>query len=145
MTWRLLRPTGSGIVRVTRNRLDEDDGVAQRCRARSLEGVRNMRKLTLVLLMSLGAVSLVANAAVSESDAEPQSACGREGGGAGTQSAASQGPALQEGVVTAQKRAENPQEGPIAITALSGGRLGPLGVVGPENFAAARPGGLINE
>ena len=104
-----------------------------------------MRKLTLVLLMSLGAVSLVANAAVSESDAEPQSASGREGGGAGTQSAASQGPALQEVVVTAQKRSENLQEVPIAITALSGDRLATLGVVRTEDLAAASPGVLITE
>jgi iron complex outermembrane recepter protein len=59
--------------------------------------------------------------------------------------AGSQDAVLEEVVVTAQKRSENLQQVPIAITALSGAKLADLGVVRTEDLAAASPGVLITE
>src|SRR5271170_2082558 len=91
-------------------------------------GARSIGKLiSIVALMSLGALSLVANAAASESNTEPQSSSGQSTSvGSGTQPAAAEG--LQEVVVTAQKREQNLQKVPIAITALSGDELAQRGV-----------------
>jgi iron complex outermembrane recepter protein len=86
------------------------------------------------------AVSLVALVA----PAFANDAAGPEGPvGAGTQSA--QGSALQEVVVTAQKRSENLQEVPIAISALSGDQLASRGVVSTEDLASTSPGVLITK
>jgi len=54
-------------------------------------------------------------------------------------------PTLQEVVVTAQKRSENLQQVPIAITALSGDKLADLGVASTQQLATASPGVLITE
>lgn len=48
--------------------------------------------------------------------------------------------ALQEIVVTAQKRAENLQKVPIAITAIGGDQLAQSGIQGTQALAAALPG-----
>jgi iron complex outermembrane recepter protein len=61
------------------------------------------------------------------------------------QQAGTQEAALQEVVVTAQKRAENLQQVPIAITALSGEKLASLGVISTQDLAGASPGVLITE
>jgi iron complex outermembrane receptor protein len=106
------------------------------------QGARGTGKLTLIVpLMSLGALSLVANAAVSESSTEPQSTSGQStSGGSGTHPAAAEGPVLQEVVVTAQKREQNLQNVPIAITALSGDQLAQRGVANTLDIASVSPG-----
>jgi iron complex outermembrane recepter protein len=65
--------------------------------------------------------------------------------GAGTLTSASQVTGLQEVVVTAQKRSENLQQVPIAISALSGDQLASMGVGSTEDLASASPGVLITE
>jgi iron complex outermembrane receptor protein len=49
-------------------------------------------------------------------------------------------PALEQIVVTAQKRSENVQTVPIAITAISGSTAGALGLTSTEDLTAAVPG-----
>jgi iron complex outermembrane recepter protein len=101
--------------------------------------------VALAILASSVCTAAGTSAAASESDAEPQSASGQEGGRAGTQSVASHGPVLEEVVVTAQKRSENLQQVPIAVTSLSGDQLATRGVVSTKDLAAASPGVLITE
>ena len=105
-------------------------------------GARGIAKLTSFLpLMSLGVLSLVANAAVSESTSEPQSTSDQSTEvGSGARSAAAEGSVLQEVVVTAQKREQNLQKVPIAITALSGDELAQRGVSNTLDIASASPG-----
>ena len=52
---------------------------------------------------------------------------------------------LQEILVTAEKRSENLQQVPIAITALSGDQLATRGVLSTDDLAAASPGVLITQ
>ena len=52
---------------------------------------------------------------------------------------------LQEILVTAEKRSENLQQVPIAITALSGDELASRGVLGTQDLASASPGVLITQ
>jgi len=98
------------------------------------------RKISTLVLTALVALALRAAPAVADDagGAEPP-------GGARTQSAASQEAALEEIVVTAQKRTENLQAVPIAITALSADKLAGLGVASTEDLAAASPGVLITQ
>jgi iron complex outermembrane recepter protein len=103
-------------------------------------GVRGLGQLALIVpLMCLGA--LVANAAWSESNAEPQSASDQStASGSGRQPAAVEGATLQEIVVTAQKREQNLQRVPITITALSGDQLAQRGVSNTLDIASVSPG-----
>jgi iron complex outermembrane recepter protein len=59
---------------------------------------------------------------------------------ANTDSGAASAPALQEIVVTAQKRSENLQDVPIALSALSAESLANKGIVGTADLAAVIPG-----
>ncbi|HTV52956.1 MAG TPA: TonB-dependent receptor [Steroidobacteraceae bacterium] len=81
--------------------------------------------------------------AASGQSAAAQSTPGQPASGQSSSEAQPQG--LQEVVVTAQKRAENLQQVPIAITAVSGERLADLGVATTQDLASASPGVLITE
>ena len=60
--------------------------------------------------------------------------------GTSTETEGTESTALQEIVVTAQKRSENLQEVPIAVTALGASQLTALGVTTSQDLAAAVPG-----
>src|SRR5438309_5239581 len=94
-------------------------------------GGRSIGTLTLIVpLICLAAWSLTANA---NTDRSPDA-------GSGAQPAAAEGAVLQEVVVTAQKREQNLQKVPIAITALSGDQLVQRGVSNTLDLASASPG-----
>ena len=94
-------------------------------------GGRSIGTLTsIVALICLGAFSLAVNASADQS---PNAA-------SGAQPAAAEGGVLQEVVVTAQKREQNLQKVPIAITALSGDQLVQRGVSNTLDIASASPG-----
>ena len=105
-------------------------------------GMRSVRKLTLIAaLMSLGALSLAANAAAWTSTTPVQSTSDPStNAGAGTQPGAAQGTMLQEVIVSAQKRSQNLQKVPIAVSALGGDKLQQLGVSNTLDIASASPG-----
>src|SRR5579863_7265911 len=105
-------------------------------------GMRSITKLTSIAsLVSLGALSLAANAAVPTSTTPAQSTSDPStNAGSGTQPAAAQGTMLQEVIVSAQKRQQNLQRVPIAISALSGDKLSQLGVSNTLDVASASPG-----
>ena len=101
--------------------------------------MKNMGMCCLFGLLAVGsmALSLVANAAVSEGGTEAQSTSDQN---TGTPPAAAEGPVLQEVVVTAQKREQNLQKVPIAITAVSGNQLVERGVTSTLDIASVSPG-----
>src|SRR5262249_10136900 len=74
-----------------------------------------------------------------------QSAAQPEVPAAGTSTSAAQEASLAEVIVTAQKREQNIQAGPIAITALSGDELASRGITTTEDLAAATPGVTVTE
>jgi iron complex outermembrane recepter protein len=104
--------------------------------------VRSAIKLALIMpLVSLGTWSGAANAAAANSSAEPQSSSDQNADvAAGTQPATASSPVLREVIVSAQKRQQNLQKVPIAITALSGDKLTQIGVSNTLDIASASPG-----
>lgn len=105
-------------------------------------GLRDPRRLaSIVPLMSLGALSLVANATEAQSKAGLQSTADpTSDAGSGAASTAASSPMLHEVIVSAQKRAQNLQKVPIAISALSGDKLAQIGVSNTLDIASASPG-----
>jgi iron complex outermembrane receptor protein len=105
-------------------------------------GGRSLGTLALIVpLMCLGAFSPAANAAVSEINTESGANYDQSAdAGSGAQPAAAESSALQEVVVTAQKREENLQRVPIAVTALSGVQLEERGVENTLDIASVSPG-----
>ncbi len=95
--------------------------------------------MLIVPLLCLSAMSLAVDAAESDTAAGPQSTSDQSANvGSGAQAGAA--PALQEVVVTAQKREQNLQNVPIAITALTGDDLAERGVSNTLDIASAIPG-----
>jgi len=78
-------------------------------------------------------------------DAAPAFADDAEGPPTPASGGKAEASALQEILVTAQKRSENLQQVPIAITALSGDELASRGVLGTQDLASASPGVLITQ
>jgi iron complex outermembrane recepter protein len=74
-----------------------------------------------------------------------QTATSSDASAAGSDASAPQGPVLKEVIVTAQKRTQNAQDVPIALTALSGSRLADQGITDTEALTASVPGVTYSE